>query len=316
MHNKITLRAVATARDIARFWQRADDMLLHDVLPNCDIDAPMTKEGAACFLSADYRKRIDGMCLREIDPLRRVFFLLDGQEIGFALYCVFGSEDGKCFVLDFCINAELRGRGLGTACFAALRQRAEAEGAAYFELNTYCRRAKRFWESLGFGYNGYDDWGTILLCRPPEQALPCTVERLTDLSDPWQLRKLENGFLHEIGEGVLDDARMARLVDAVAQERIAFFLAKRGYRAVGMCSVSPCFSTLACTSIGVFDDFFVEPVFRRQGAAHLLAAAAQEWCRARGFASLTVGASEGDVAMYRALGFSVPLGQMLACPLS
>ena len=89
----------------------------------------------------------------------------------------------------------------------------------------------------------------------------------------------------------------------------------RGSRAVGMCSVSPCFSTFACGETGVFDDFYVEPPFRRQGAARLLARAAQGWCRERGMASLTVGCSAGDVGMYRALGFEVELGTMLACPL-
>ena len=84
---------------------------------------------------------------------------------------------------------------------------------------------------------------------------------------------------------------------------------------MGMCSVSPCFSTFACGETGVFDDFYVEPPFRRRGAARLLARAAQGWCRERGMASLTVGCSAGDVGMYRALGFALELGAMLACPL-
>lgn len=80
--------------------------------------------------------------------------------------------------------------------------------------------------------------------------------------------------------------------------------------------MSRCFSTFACSDIGVFDDFFVEPVFRRQGIPRQLAAAAQAWCKANGLASLTVGSSPGDVGMYRSLGFTAELGTMLACPLT
>ena len=64
-----------------------------------------------------------------------------------------------------------------------------------------------------------------------------------------------------------------------------------------------------------FDDFFVEPVFRRRGAARLLAQAALDWCRERGYASLTVGCSPGDAAMYRSLGFGAELGTLLAADL-
>lgn len=315
MDNKITLREIQSSRDIERFWQEMDAMLLRDVVPDHDLGEPMTPEEAAYFRSPDYREGIEALCRRREDPCRRAFFLRDGREIGFVLYVIYGREDGKCFLLDFCVYPPYRCQGLGKACFAALARRMEAEGAAYFELNTHCRRSARFWESLGFRYNGYDDHGSILLCRPPARPLPLTVERLTDPEGPdlgWQLRKLMNGFLTEIGEARLDDDRWERLCRAVRAGRIAFFLALRGYRAVGMCSVSRCFSTFTCDDTGVFDDFFVEPVFRRQGGARLLARAAQTWCREQGLASLTVGCSAGDVGMYRALGFGEELGTMLA----
>ena len=44
-----------------------------------------------------------------------------------------------------------------------------------------------------------------------------------------------------------------------------FSLARRGCRAVGMCSVSRCFSTFTCRDIGLLDDFFIEPVSDSQG---------------------------------------------------
>ena len=315
MDNTITLREAVTASDVARHWRGMDEMMTRDVRPSCDLGAPMTDEEAARFLAPAYHQRIDALCRREVNPCRRVFFLLEGREVGFALYCTYLSEDAKCFIVNFCIYPEYRNQGLGKRCFAALAGCAGAQGARYFELNTHCRRAMGFWESVGFRRNGYDEAGTILLCRPPEERVPFTVERLADPEDPdlsWQLRRLENGFLAEIGEGVMDDGKWARLTQAIREERIAFFLARRGFRAVGMCSAAPCFSTFACRENGVFDDFFVEPVFRRQGTARLLVAAARNWCREQGLASLTVGCSEGDADMYRALGFQTDLGTMLA----
>ena len=79
-----------------------------------------------------------------------------------------------------------------------------------------------------------------------------------------------------------------------------------------MCSVAKCFSTFACTDIGVFDDFYIEPVFRRKGIARKLAQAAQKWCNENGLASLTVCCAPCDEGMYQALGFDVRLGSTFA----
>lgn len=307
----ITLREATASRDIARHWKEMDAMMWRDVRPNCDLGGPMTDEEAARFLTPEYHQRIDALCQRQTDPGQRVFFLADGREVGFAFYCTYRSEDGKCFIVNFCIDPELRGRGLGERCFAALAEHARQNGARYFELNTHCKRAARFWEKLGFRYNGYDEEGTLLLCRPPEEALPFAVERLAGPEGPaldWQLRRLQNGFRAEIGEEPLDDGAIARLTQAIREERVTFFLAKRGARAVGMCSVSPGFSTFCCGEVGTFDDFFVEPVFRKQGAARLLASAAQDWCARRGLGSLTVCCAPCDEEMYQALGFHMRLG--------
>ena len=81
---------------------------------------------------------------------------------------------------------------------------------------------------------------------------------------------------------------------------------------MGMCSVAKCFSTFACTDTGVFDDFYIEPVFRKNGVARKLAQAAQDWCKEKGLASLTVCSAPCDEGMYQALGFDVRLGSTFA----
>ena len=109
-------------------------------------------------------------------------------------------------------------------------------------------------------------------------VIPITVEILRDPND-WQLLKLENGFLAAIGEDLLSEEKKKRLQGAIEDSRIVFFIAKRGYRSVGMCSVSRYFSTYACTDTGVLEDFYIEPIFRKLGIAHQLIQAAQSWCK-------------------------------------
>ena len=146
---------------------------------------------------------------------------------------------------------------------------------------------------------------------PPAETVPFTVEILKDPVD-WQLLKLENGFKREIGEESLTKIQQKQLQQAVRVGRITFFFAKRGYRAVGMCSVAAYYSTFFCSNVGVFEDFYIEPAFRNRGTARKLAEAAQSWCRENDIASLTVCCAACDEAMYQALGFNTSLGTTFA----
>lgn len=304
MDKQITIRELTAPEDIARFWEELYAYYRRDIMPD------PADEDRAYFLGPVYRAAIEKLHDRETDPLYYLFFQRDGRDIGFTSVVGYPSEDRKFFIMDFSVFPAFRGNGTGRACAAALLAWGRERGAAYFELSANTERRQRFWKSVGFLPNGADEWGMPLMLLPPEEIFPVAVELVTE-SD-WQLEKLENGFLAEIGEPSLDSGKKERLAQAVRAGKITFFLAKRGYRAVGMCSVSRCFSTFAWGDIGVFDDFFVEPVFRRQGAARLLAKAAQSWCREKGLASLTVGCSPEDAGMYRALGFGTDLGTMLA----
>ena len=146
---------------------------------------------------------------------------------------------------------------------------------------------------------------------PPAETVPFTVEILKDPVD-WQLLKLENGFKREIGEESLTKIQQKQLQQAVRVGRITFFFAKRGYRAVGMCSVAAYYSTISCSNTGVYEDFYIEPAFRSKGIARMLARAAQSWCRENDIASLTVCCAVCDEAMYQALGFNTSLGTTFA----
>ena len=307
MKNQITIREAVTEQDIAVFWQQLRIYFIRDIFPNPE------DEDREYFLSdTEYRADMQKIHDRPQDRCHYLFFHRNGQDIGFAMPVIFNTEDGKCFIMEYCVYPEFRGSGTGKACAAVLIDGARENGALYAELNYGSNERRfRFWESLGFVENGVDEWGEPLMILPPKDEVPITVEILSDPED-WQLKKLENGFLKEIGEQMLTEEKQEKLQQAIRDGKITFFMAKRGYRAVGMCSVAKCFSTFACSDTGVFDDFYIEPAFRRKGAARKLAQAAQQWCSDNTVSSLTVCCSPCDEGMYRALGFDVRLGSTFA----
>lgn len=305
MIENISIREAVTEEERSLFWERLRAYFCRDIFPDPeDEDRPY-------FLGDDYRRTMESLRTRPVHPVHWLVFSRNGQDVGFVLAAVFTGEDGKCFILEFCVLPEHRGGGMGTACARTLLNWAREQGAGYAELNCTTPPRQRFWGRLGFVANGADEWGVPLMLLPPREHRPITVERLTDPTD-WQLGKLENGYRQDIGEEPLTEEQQKRLTQAVREGRITFLVARRDGRAVGMCSVAEIFSTFACGPVGQLEDFYVEPVFRRRGVARQLVQAAQALCRERSIASLTVCCAPCDEAMHRALGFTAPLGRTLA----
>ena len=307
MKNQIVIREAITETDVAAFWEQLHIYFQRDIFPDPE------DEDREYFLSdMEYRTHMQKIHDRPQDRCYYLFFNRDGQDIGFALPVIYTTEDGKCFIMEYCVYPEFRGNGIGKECARALLDWAREKGALYAELN--CggnQRREHFWQSVGFVKNGADEWGEPLMILPPAEEVPITVEVLTDSKD-WQLKKLENGFLKEIGEQTLTEEQQEKLAQAISDGKITFFVAKRGYRTVGMCSVAKCFSTFTCADTGVFDDFYIEPAFRRKGIARKLTMTAQNWCEENGIASLTVCCAPCDEQMYNNLGFEVSLGHTYA----
>ena len=307
MENPITIREAVTENDAAAFWEQLHMYFKRDIFPD-----PNDRNREYFLSDSEYRAHVQKIHDRPEDRCFYLFFHRNGQDIGFAMPVIYTSEDGKCFVMEYCVYPEYRGNGTGKHCAKALLDWAKGNGALYAELNYGGdMRRERFWQSLGFVKNGFDEWGEPLMILPPKDELPFTVEILNDPTD-WQLLKLENGFKKEIGEEALTKEHQKQLQQAVKEGKITFFIAKRGYRAVGMCSVAPCYSTFSCSNTGVFEDFYIEPVFRGKGIARKLAQAAQTWCKQNGIASLTVCCAPCDEKMYQALGFDMCLGTTFA----
>ena len=100
-----------------------------------------------------------------------------------------------------------------------------------------------------------------------------------------------------------------RLYRAIENEEIAFYGCRMEGELVACCSISITFSTFNYERAGVFEDFYIKPEFRHKGIARKLVAFVWEQS---GVGSLTVGCADCDVEMYKAIGFVIPLGNMLA----
>lgn len=307
MNNQITIREAVTEQDIAFFWEQMHIYHKRDIFPN-----PEDEDREYFLDDAQYRANVEKIHNREQDRCYYLLFCRGEQRIGFALPVIYHTEDGKCFLMEFCVFPEFRGNGTGSHCAGEFLAWANNKGATYVEINCDTIKRQCFWQRVGFKLNGVDEWGVPLMLLPPEEEHPITVEILTD-SEDWQLRKLENGYLSEIGEDILTAKKQEALSHAVAEGKITFFLAKRGYRSVGMCSVVTAFSTFACADVGTFEDFYVEPAFRKQGIARKLVNSARQWCKEKGVFSLSVTCAPCDAEMYQTLGFHIHLGNTYTC---
>ena len=162
----IHIREAVTPEEVECFWQELHAYHARDIFPD-----PAEEDRAYFLDDSQYRAAVQRIHDREGDRCYYLLFQREGRDIGFALTALYPSEDGKCFVMEFCVLPEFRGGGTGTACARLLLDWAADRGAQYGELNAADPRRIRFWSRLGFRPNGRDEWGEPLMLRPPEQAL-------------------------------------------------------------------------------------------------------------------------------------------------
>ena len=123
------------------------------------------------------------------------------------------------------------------------------------------------------------------------------------------LRPLQLAYKAEIGEELPSEEDMDRLRKAMEEERIHFFGCFAEDRLLACCSVCVTYSTFNYQPSGVLEDFYILPQFRHQGIARKLTVYAYAHS---GIASLTVGCADCDADLYRAIGFGISLGNLLA----
>lgn len=164
MEHQIFIREAVTDSEIARFFGELHTYHRRDIFPETE-----QAEDLAYFLSDEYLSQLKTLHRRQENRLHFLFFERGGQDIGFTMPVIYETEDGKCFIMEFCVYPEFRGNSTGHACGEALLSWARERGASCFELNCDTAPRERFWGRLGFLPNGCDEWGEKLMLRPPEE---------------------------------------------------------------------------------------------------------------------------------------------------
>lgn len=156
-HENLTLHYLTTEAELKEFWVLRDRYMVEDVIPNAN--PPITDEEKDWFFSKEYRVHMESLFWREENPLRFARLLQEGAYAGFISYIIYGNEDGKCFIVEYCVEKSRRGQGLGARFFQALEEEAKKKGAAYLALNVSNDRNRKFWMSQGFIEGEPDEYG-------------------------------------------------------------------------------------------------------------------------------------------------------------
>lgn len=229
----------------------------------------------------------------------------DGRVAGFVAYT---SEELAWLYVDPACRRLGVGRAL--AEYALCRRGRELMTVEVLVGNT---PARALYESLGFRVEE-----TLSGVMPGNEAFTVSVwsmrlgapacRRLTPTDMPC-LARLQRAYKAAIGEEAPTEADLDRLARAMERGDILFYGAQVGGMLAGMCSVSVGFSTFDYRKSGMFEDFYVTPAWHGRGVARALANFAHA---DSGVSTLMVGCADCDRAMYEALGFRVPLGQLMA----
>lgn len=145
------------------YWELHFEYLASDILPHDTLGTKLDEEDMEYFKSKDYRGVLESYMDREPDKAHFIYFYKDGLHIGCTQYVIYKSEDGKCFVMDFWVLPEYRGSGVGHACYSALENYVKADGGAYIEINISSEENHKFWTTLGFSDDGFDEGGNPLM---------------------------------------------------------------------------------------------------------------------------------------------------------
>ena len=121
-----------------------------------------SQEDIDYFSGDEYREIIKSHMIRDKDKHHMIYFVKDNHRIGVAQYNTYQSEDGKCFILDYWLFNNYRGKGLGVECFNSLEAYTKSDGAIYYELNSHQKESINFWQSVGFVYKGLDEYEEML----------------------------------------------------------------------------------------------------------------------------------------------------------
>ena len=152
-------KKLTTDEEVAEFWEKLYEY--HEQ----DLFADMDEEDQEYFSGREYYDAIMDLKVNTNGgqlPLEMVFITDEiGVYIGFAMYKIYNNEDGKAFILEFCIDQLLRNQGLGTRVAKAFEKYLQNDGATYLAINTSNEDNFRFWKRFGFVESEPDEWGNM-----------------------------------------------------------------------------------------------------------------------------------------------------------
>lgn len=142
----------------------------NDIFPHLDETGEQLKETISWLQSTDYYNIIMDLHdnpQKNARALQFVFVYNESDEyIGFIMYKIYNLEDGKCFILDFCIDKKFRNKHIGTEVFNFFEQYIKRnEEATYCTLNVSNPRNRHFWEKQGFVYQKQDEHGDAVFVK-------------------------------------------------------------------------------------------------------------------------------------------------------
>jgi len=162
-YKSMTIQILHSEDELKRFWILMDEYMLRDIFPYSSIGKVLSQEDKEWFFSSDYRNALYALSKRDIDTFFFVFLKMKEKIIGFAYYGTYLSEDGKCFISEFCILPKFRNKSLGKEYFNIIKKTEIERGAKFFKLNVSNERNKQFWEKLGFKFDGFDEHNVMLM---------------------------------------------------------------------------------------------------------------------------------------------------------
>jgi len=127
------------------------------------------------------------------------------------------------------------------------------------------------------------------------------------------LKVLMQDYKKSIHEDLLNKNQLTDLEAAINDKKIAFYIVLENNEIIGMCSVSLLFSTYKCKPVGMFDDFYIKPEYRKKGFAIKLTEYVFDDMKSKNIKSVMVGCSDIDIEMYKHCGFNLILGNLLSC---
>ncbi|MGX6977889.1 GNAT family N-acetyltransferase [Vagococcus elongatus] len=166
---EIFFRKMNTVEEVNDFWQKKRHYEREDIFPNLEEKDDELQEIIAWFQSEEYYEII--MDLHQHaqagGQTLSFVFMFDEQNnyLGFTMYKIYTEEDGKAFILDFCIEKDYRNKGIGSIVVRELEKFLKREGASYIALNTSNKKNLNFWEKNGFSKFATDEFGKMVYTK-------------------------------------------------------------------------------------------------------------------------------------------------------